>query len=98
MVVVVARTVLLEERGDPATKTAALKIRTAAERCARIVRTFLAMARQQPCLRRKGQHLGADRIELAPPVREPVSARNGACCGDDITGERGVEFLAVQHH
>jgi two-component system NtrC family sensor kinase len=44
---VVARAVLLEERGDPKTKTAALKIRTAAERCARIVRTFLAMARQQ---------------------------------------------------
>ena len=45
--VVVARTVLLEEQGDPATRAAALKIRTAAERCARIVRTFLAMARQQ---------------------------------------------------
>jgi CheY-like chemotaxis protein len=44
----VARAVLLEERGDPTTQTAALKIRTAAERCARIVRTFLAMARQQP--------------------------------------------------
>jgi two-component system NtrC family sensor kinase len=46
--VVVARAVLLEERGDPATRGAAIKIRTAAERCARIVRTFLAMARQQP--------------------------------------------------
>jgi two-component system NtrC family sensor kinase len=45
--VVVARAVLLEERGDAATQAAALKIRTAAERCARIVRTFLAMARQQ---------------------------------------------------
>jgi PAS domain S-box-containing protein len=45
--VVVARAVLLEEQGDSATQTAALKIRTAAERCARIVRTFLAMARQQ---------------------------------------------------
>jgi len=45
--VVVARAVLLEERGDPTTQAAALKIRTAAERCARIVRTFLAMARQQ---------------------------------------------------
>ncbi|MGE5170494.1 MAG: PAS domain S-box protein [Rudaea sp.] len=45
--VVVARAVLLEEQGDPATRVAALKIRTAAERCARIVRTFLAMARQQ---------------------------------------------------
>ena len=46
--VVVARAVLLEEQGDTRTRTAALKIRTAAERCARIVRTFLAMARQQP--------------------------------------------------
>jgi two-component system NtrC family sensor kinase len=45
--VVVARAVLLEEQGDAPTQTAALKIRTAAERCARIVRTFLAMARQQ---------------------------------------------------
>ncbi|HET7097785.1 MAG TPA: PAS domain S-box protein [Casimicrobiaceae bacterium] len=45
--VVVARAVLLEEQGDPATQSAAVKIRTAAERCARIVRTFLAMARQQ---------------------------------------------------
>jgi signal transduction histidine kinase/CheY-like chemotaxis protein len=46
--VVVARAIMLEEQGQPATKAAALKIRTAAERCARIVRTFLAMARQQP--------------------------------------------------
>ena len=46
--VVVARAILLEEQGYPATQAAALKIRTAAERCARIVRTFLAMARQQP--------------------------------------------------
>ncbi|MFM9885416.1 MAG: ATP-binding protein [Burkholderiales bacterium] len=45
--VVVARAVMLEERGDPVTQNAAIKIRTAAERCARIVRTFLALARQQ---------------------------------------------------
>jgi PAS domain S-box-containing protein len=45
--VVVARAVLLEEQGNVATQAAALKIRSAAERCARIVRTFLAMARQQ---------------------------------------------------
>ena len=45
--VVVARAVLLEEQGDSATQAAAVKIRAAAERCARIVRTFLAMARQQ---------------------------------------------------
>jgi PAS domain S-box-containing protein len=44
--VVVARSILLEEQGGPASP-AALKIRTAAERCARIVRTFLAMARQR---------------------------------------------------
>jgi two-component system NtrC family sensor kinase len=45
--VVVARAVMLEEKGDPATRAAAVKIRAAADRCARIVRTFLAMARQQ---------------------------------------------------
>ncbi len=45
--VVVARAVMLEERGDPATHAAAVKIRTAAERCARIARTFLSLARQQ---------------------------------------------------
>jgi PAS domain S-box-containing protein len=45
--VVVARAVLLEEQAHPPTRAAALKIRIAAERCARIVRTFLAMARQQ---------------------------------------------------
>jgi two-component system NtrC family sensor kinase len=45
--VVVARAVLLEEQAEPSTRTAAQRIRTAAERCARIVRTFLAMARQQ---------------------------------------------------
>jgi PAS domain S-box-containing protein len=45
--VVVARAVLLEEQGDPAIRAAAVKIRSAAERCSRIVRTFLAMARQQ---------------------------------------------------
>jgi PAS domain S-box-containing protein len=46
--VVVARAVMLEEESYPAGQAAAAKIRTAAERCARIVRTFLAMARQQP--------------------------------------------------
>jgi PAS domain S-box-containing protein len=46
--VVVARAVLLEEQGDPAARAVAAKIRIAAERCARIVRTFLGMARQQP--------------------------------------------------
>ena len=60
--VVVARAAMLEEQDDPRTRTAASKIRAAAERCARIVRTFLAMARkQQP-----------ERIPVA--LREVVSA------------------------
>lgn len=46
--VVVARSVLLEEADHPAVRVAAAKIRTAAQRCARIVQTFLAMARQRP--------------------------------------------------
>ena len=50
--VVVARAVLLEEQGDPVTHPTAVKIRVAAERCARIVRTYLSMARRQPPVRR----------------------------------------------
>ncbi len=48
LAVVVARAVLLEEQGDASARVMASKIRVAAERCARIVRTFLGMARQQP--------------------------------------------------
>ena len=47
--VVVGYAGLLEELApDEATRERAVKIRTAADRCARIVRTFLAMARSQP--------------------------------------------------
>ncbi len=50
--VVVARSMLLEEaKLDPRTESSVRKIRLAAERCARIVRTFLAMARQQSTTR-----------------------------------------------
>lgn len=46
--VVVARASLLEEIGvDQSSRGSIVKIRQAAERCARIVKTFLAMARQQ---------------------------------------------------
>ena len=45
-IVVGRATMLQEEASDTATRTTADKIRAAAERCARIVRTFLAMARQ----------------------------------------------------
>ncbi len=46
--VVVGRSVMLEDADlDERTAAAVRKIRLAAERCARIVRTFLAMARQQ---------------------------------------------------
>jgi len=44
--VVVGRTAMLEETAEPQTRAAVRKIREAAERCARIVKTFLAMARQ----------------------------------------------------
>src|SRR5690606_3244981 len=45
--IVVGRATMLEEEAtDPAARSAAEKIRAAAERCARIVRTFLSMARQ----------------------------------------------------
>ncbi|HSA82012.1 MAG TPA: PAS domain S-box protein [Geminicoccaceae bacterium] len=47
--VVVGHAGLLEELApDEATRERALKIRTSADRCARIVRTFLAMARSKP--------------------------------------------------
>jgi PAS domain S-box-containing protein len=47
--IVVAQASLLEEEAEDATSIQrAAKIRAAAERCARIVKTFLAMARQRP--------------------------------------------------
>lgn len=47
--IVVAQSMLLEElASDPDISSRAEKISTAADRCARIVKTFLAMARQQP--------------------------------------------------
>ena len=46
-IVVGRATMLQEEATDEITRTSADRIRAAAERCARIVRTFLAMARQR---------------------------------------------------
>lgn len=47
--VVVGQALIMEEKAaDERTSVRAGKIRAAAERCARIVQTFLAMARQQP--------------------------------------------------
>ena len=49
LAVVVGRAAMLAEADlEPSVADAVGKIRTAAERCARIVKTFLAMARQQP--------------------------------------------------
>jgi PAS domain S-box-containing protein len=49
LAVVVAQATLLEEQvKDPKAATRSGHIRAAAERCARIVKTFLAMARQRP--------------------------------------------------
>lgn len=48
LAVVTAQATLLEElAADPADRARSAKIRAAAERCGRIVRTFLSMARQQ---------------------------------------------------
>jgi PAS domain S-box-containing protein len=53
LAVVVAHAALLEEEAVGTTQAAdAIRIRRAAERCAKIVQTFLAMARQQPPERR----------------------------------------------
>jgi PAS domain S-box-containing protein len=46
-IVVGRATMLQEEAADEVTRTVADKIRAAAERCARIVKTFLSMARQR---------------------------------------------------
>lgn len=49
MAVVMGRAMLLEEKlGEPALQSDAKKVREAAERCARILRTFLNMARSRP--------------------------------------------------
>jgi len=56
LAIVMGRATLLEQRcrtlqADPALADDARRIREAAERCGRIVRTFLDMARQKPALR-----------------------------------------------
>jgi PAS domain S-box-containing protein len=50
-VVVGYATMLRDMSTDPTTRERSIKIQAAAERCARIVRTFLAMARQKPAAR-----------------------------------------------
>ncbi|MFO1349857.1 MAG: ATP-binding protein [Gammaproteobacteria bacterium] len=54
LAIVVGQALMMEQFApDSETAKRALKIRTAAERCARIVKTFLAMARQRPAERGK---------------------------------------------
>jgi PAS domain S-box-containing protein len=54
LAVVVGRAIMLEEEaGDPGTAASLARLRAAAERCAKIVKTFLAMARQKPRERRR---------------------------------------------
>ncbi len=57
LAIVMGRASLLEEKceGEPALQADARRIREAAERCGRIVRTFLNMARQKPAERRNVQ-------------------------------------------
>ncbi len=54
-VVVGYATMQLDLSSDPAARARAEKIHAAAERCARIVRTFLAMAREKKAVRRRVQ-------------------------------------------
>jgi PAS domain S-box-containing protein len=56
LAILMGRAALLESRvAEPAAKEASGKIYAAAERCGRIVRTFLSMARQRPPERRQTQ-------------------------------------------
>jgi two-component system NtrC family sensor kinase len=57
LAIVMGRATLLESKcaGDEALRADAVRIREAAERCARIVRTFLNMARQKPAEQRNVQ-------------------------------------------
>src|SRR5690606_34779417 len=56
LAILMGRAALLEAKlQQPETKDAAQKIYAAAERCGRIVRTFLSMARQRPPERRPAQ-------------------------------------------
>ncbi|HSV78090.1 MAG TPA: ATP-binding protein, partial [Ramlibacter sp.] len=53
LAILMGRSALLQRKAlDPAVQADALKIHAAADRCGRIVRTFLSMARQRPAQRR----------------------------------------------
>jgi PAS domain S-box-containing protein len=67
LAILMGRSALLERKAlDPVVKSDALKIHAAADRCGRIVRTFLAMARQRPVQRRHVQlaYVAAGAIDL----------------------------------
>src|SRR5215469_2914998 len=57
---------------------------------------FATMAWQDPGGRRQRQDLSPDGVQLAPPVRISVGSRNRAFFADHITGEDGVQLLAVE--
>jgi len=55
LAILMGRAALLEDKAtDPGVKEDAARIRNAADRCGRIVKTFLAMARQKPAERKWG--------------------------------------------
>ncbi len=67
LAILMGRAALLEGKAtDPAIKADALKIHAAADRCGRIVQTFLAMARQRPSPRRAAHlnELAAGALDL----------------------------------
>ncbi|MEW6677930.1 MAG: PAS domain S-box protein [Pseudomonadota bacterium] len=67
LAILMGRAALLEAKSsDPAIRSDALKIHAAAERCGRIVQTFLGMARQRPSARRPASfnELAAGALDL----------------------------------
>ena len=76
---------LLEDCEDPETRRQVGKISQAAERCAKIVKTFLTMARQQPA--KKEQVDMADILHTAVDVARYGDGSNGAEITLDIDGE-----------
>lgn len=89
--VVVARAVLLEEQADPAVHPAAMKIRVAAERCASIVRAYLALVRQQAPRRRR---VRIDEVVMAAlEITEYALRTSGIKVRTDFA-DGGAEVLA----
>lgn len=89
--VVVGQALLLEETAeDPRIASRAARIGNAADRCSRIVRTFLAMARQKP-----GEHRAVDLNEVVEVALE-VTAYGLRTCDVTVRLELDAELPRVR--